>query len=194
MIDDEREDEEERSEASTPGRFAFPGMGALDRWRGRRPPRIDPNKPRMIYQPHFRVVTWQGSPDAHATASCEFPYCKVDAHGEGTHSEARPAGFSWEETYFPTLADALQNQAFATWYQNGGQEVMERGRMEVRDPQYFEGREPPLPRFNFLIAEHQHEMTETEIRAYFATGEVPKRLRRRGRAKSPRRRSPTEGV
>ena len=154
---------------------SFPGIWRYLKGRlGRpRPPRRDPTKLPVQFQPHFRVVVWEGSPDDHRTAECAPLVCAAfGKHGE--HSEVRPDGFDWEGAHFHGLFDALENQAFQQWYKTGGQEVLERGELIVRAPQYQEGKQPPLPTFNFFLHENIEKMTAKEITAYRRTGDVPR--------------------
>ncbi len=163
----------------------FPGMWRYLKGRlGRpKPPQNDPIKVRVQFRPCFKVTAWNGSSDDHRTEECAPP-SKCAEHGRyGQHSEVRPNGFDWEGTHFHGLFDALENQAFQKWYEEGGQEVLEEGKLIQREPQYREGKRPPLPTFNFFLHENIVKMTGAEILAYRRTGEVPKRLRRRGRNK-----------
>jgi len=103
----------------------------------------------------------------------------------GVHSEARDDGFDWEGVYFRDLDEARRNEAFNVWYEDGGMEIMARGELVTRPPLYGTPShpKPPLPRFNFEIHEHLHEMRPQEVVDYYAKGDIPIRLRRRGRAK-----------
>ncbi len=171
---------------------AFPGIRSL--WRrfgGRKPPRYDPTKTRVWYRPCSRVYSWYGAADLHTTDPCILPHC--DRPDEtGRHSEVRPDGFEWCGRQFSCLVEALENQAFTRWYEEGwfegeevekGKDVMKKGKMVLRPPLYGADEEPPLPKYNFFLHEHLDEMTSLEIRVYKSTGEVPKRLRRRGRSR-----------
>jgi hypothetical protein len=173
-------------------RPSFPGFRNI--WRrfgGQKPPRHDPTKARVWFQPCFRVVGWDGNADLHTTEPCSPHHCSAP-DGIGRHSEVRPDGFDWCGTHFSGLAEAKENQAFLLWYEDGifegeqtqpGKDVMAKGKLVLWPALYGAQEEPPLPRFNFFLHEHVDEMTPQEIRAYRATGEVPTRLRRRGRAK-----------
>ncbi len=163
----------------------FEGMWRYARGRAGRPkvPRHDPSKPPIVFQPHFRVMTWRGSADIHRTEKCGEPPKCSNPGIDGEHSETVPDGFTWEGVRFHGLFGALENQAFRQWYEAGGQQILERGDLVLRAPQYREDDLPPLPRFNFFLHENLGKMTPQEIIAYRQTGEVPKRLRRRGRNK-----------
>ena len=164
----------------------FENMWRYARGRLGRPkvPRRDPTKVPIVFQPWFRVVCWEGSADAHRTEKCAPPPKCSHPNSGGQHSETVPDGFSWEGTRFHGLFDAMENQAFRQWYEADGQEVLERGIIVLRAPQYREDDPAPLPRFNFFLHENIGKMTSQEIVAYKQTGEIPKRLRRRGRNKS----------
>ncbi len=154
-------------------------------WRGgRMPPRYDGTHSPIEYQPLFRVVEWYGAPDQHTTGPCgDPPHCSVPG-GSGRHSEVRPAGLVWGEVQFSCLEEALANQAFRHWYENkGGKAVVDKGKMTLFKPLYEDEHKPPLPEYNFFLHEHVNEMSAQEIQAYRNTGEVPKRFRRRGRAR-----------
>ncbi|KKL07337.1 hypothetical protein LCGC14_2587020, partial [marine sediment metagenome] len=103
--------------------------------------------------------------------------------GYGHHSEVEPDGFDWEGTHFHSLFEARENQAFCQWYETGGEEVLKRGKMILRPVLYGTRERLPLPRFNFFLHENTEKMTAQEILAYNRTGEIPVRLRRRGRNK-----------
>lgn len=166
-------------------RPSFPGMRQL--WRrfgGRKPPRFDGTKSRIEYRPCFRVVEWYGLPtDTSDPHVCEDPpHCSVPG-GQGRHSEVRPYGLDWGEVHFSCLEEALANQAFHEWYENGGgKAVVDKGKMTLYAPYYDDEGKPPLPEFNFFLHEHVHEMSAQEIRLYQREGFVPKRFRRRGRS------------
>lgn len=186
MAADERSDLETDDQPSqAPRRRAWwPGAALFERWRNRLPPRFDPQRSRVIFQPINRLIRWDGYAKDHQTEACAFPRCRADSEGYGRHDEVRPEGFIWEDVYFHSLEDALGNQAFREWYENGGQEIVERRDIVMRPAQYQPHEAPPLPRYNFLIHEHLGEMTPEEIHAYYARGEIPVRLRRRGRSKA----------
>ncbi len=163
---------------------SFAGMWRYLKGRlGRpRPLRHDPTKLPVRFQPRFRVVVWEGEAGDHRVSGCTPLVCaKPGEYGE--HNEVRPNGFDWEGAYFPGLPDALENQAFRHWYEYDGQEILERGKIVLRDPQYRYNERPPLPAFNFFLHENIEKMTPQEILAYRRSGEIPKRLRRRGRNK-----------
>lgn len=164
---------------------SFAGMWRYLRGRlGRpRPPRQDAAKTPVVFRPCFHVVVWDGLADDHRTTECAPPPVCSKPGEHGTHSEVRPDGFDWEGVHFHSLFDALENQAFCRWYETGGQEILERGELVVRPPQYDAGARPPLPPFNFFLHENVEKMTAQEIMAYRRTGDIPKRLRRRGRNK-----------
>lgn len=146
------------------------------------PPRRDPTKLPVQFQPRYRVVVWEGEPGDHIIGECETLVCsKPGKYGE--HSETRPNGFDWEGAYFHGPHDAMENQSFRQWYESGGREILERGELVIRAPQYRDNERPPLPTFNFFLHEHIEQMTVKEIIAYRRSGEVPKRFRRRGRNK-----------
>lgn len=173
-------------------RPSFPGLRNL--WRrfgGQKPPRHDPTKARVWYQPCFRVYYWHGTADLHTTDPCALPHCD-NPDGPGQHSEVREDGFDWCGRHFSCLGEAKENQAFTRWYEEGyfegeqgerGEDVMKRGKMVLRPALYGADEEPPLPLYNFFLNEHIGEMTPQEIRDYQTRGEVPKRLRRRGRVR-----------
>ena len=173
-------------------RPSFPGLRNL--WRrfgGQKPPRHDPTKAQVLFRPCLRVTTWDGEADDHTEEPCILPHCN-NPGGYGRHSEVRPDGFDWCGRHFSCLAEAKENQAFMAWYETGGfdggsgergKDVMEKGKMVLRPALYGAQEEPPLPRYNFFLHEHLDEMTLEEVRAYQRQGEVPKRLRRRGRAR-----------
>ncbi|KKK61570.1 hypothetical protein LCGC14_3013010 [marine sediment metagenome] len=165
---------------------SFAGMWRFLKGRLGRPtpPRLDATKLPVQFQPYFRVVVWDGAPDDHLTAECALPPVCALPGEYGEHSEVRPDGFEWEGARFHSLFDALENQAFRRWYETGGQEILERGELTVRAPLYREDERPPLPTFNFFLHENMEKMTAQEIMAYRRTGEVPTRLRRRGRNKT----------
>jgi len=170
---------------SPPAAFSFPGSGILRRIFRNAPPRFDPVRSRLIYMPRARVVRWSGSLTGHVTEDCSFPHCRTDEEGMGNHSETRDDGFDWEGAYFRDLDEAMRNEGFKAWFEDGGMEIMARGEAVIRPPLYGTPShpKPPLPRFNFVIAEHLHEMRPQEIVDYYAKGDIPVRLRRRGRAK-----------
>ncbi len=174
-------------------RPSFPGIRNL--WRrfgGRKPPRFDPTKHRVWYQPCFRVYSWCGPAEWHVTDDpCVVPHCDHPGK-DGQHSEVRDDGFDWCGRHFSCLTEALENQAFTNWYEHGlfegeeverGKDIMKKGKMVLRPPLYGATEEPPLPKYNFFLHEHVDEMTQEEIQDYKTTGEVPKRFRRRGRNK-----------
>lgn len=171
---------------------SFPGFrNVWRRFGGRKPPRHDPSKARVWFRPCSIVVGWDGKADLHTTEPCAPRHCS-NPNGIGRHSEARPDGFEWCGARFSCLAEAKENQAFLRWYEEGifegeqtqlGKDVIAKGKLVLRPALYGAQEEPPLPRFNFFLHEHVDEMTAQEIRAYYAVGEVPKRFRRRGRAK-----------
>ncbi len=194
-----KKDEEEQPEGgSIPSaivnimRPAFPGIRNL--WRrfgGRKPPRFDPTKHQVWFQPCFIEVNWTGTADLHTTDECILPHCD-NPGGLGHHSEIRPDGFNWCGQHFSCLEEALENQAFTNWYEHGlfegeeverGKNIMKKGKMLLRPPLYGATEEPPLPKYNFFLHEHIDEMTPEEVRTYQTAGEVPKRFRRRGRNK-----------
>lgn len=171
---------------------SFPGFrNLLRRFGGRKPPRYDPTKTPVWYQPCFRVYTWYGAADLHTTDPCIPPHCELSGK-TGQHSEVREDGFEWCGRHFSCLAEAMENQAFVRWYEEGwyegttierGKDVMKKGKMVLRSPLYGANEEAPLPQYNFFLHEHIDQMTAMEIREFQTTGEVPKRLRRRGRAR-----------
>ncbi len=172
-------------------RPSFPGIrNFFRRFGGRKPPRFDPTQHRVWYQPCFRVYQWRGAADLHVTDDpCVIPHC---SHPDefGQHSEVRDDGFDWCGSHFSCLTEGLENQAFTDWYEHGsfegqeverGKDIMKKGKMLLRPPLYGVNEEPPLPPYNFFLHEHQDEMLPHEIAEYKRSGEVPKRLRRRGR-------------
>lgn len=163
---------------------SFAGMWRFVKGRlGRpRPPQRDSAKALVMFQPQYRVVIWDGEPDDHITGECAPLVC-AEPGKFGEHSEVRPNGFDWEGIHFHGLYDALENQAFHNWYESEGKEVLERGEIVLRSPQYADGKKVPLPRFNFFLHEHVEKMTAQEVMEYRRSGTVPKRLRRRGRNK-----------
>lgn len=168
-----------------PSRPSFPGFRWLaDRWpHGRRPPQRDPARSLAVFEPCSRVVDWDGEATDHRTEECRLPHCKKPGEW-GRHSEVRPDGFIWEGARFASLPEALENQAFARWYEEeGGRKVVEDAQVVLTPLQYRDDEAPPLPKYNFFLGDHIDEMTAEEIRAYRMNGEVPTRLRRRGRAK-----------
>ncbi len=192
--------EEEEPEGLIPSAIAqlvrpsFPGLQALMRRVGwRRTPRFDPARAHVFYRPVNRVAEWDGPAELHTTDECVLPFC--DHPGEvGRHTEVRPHGFYWCTVYFSCIQEAMANTAFVRWYEEGllvsdgttgdkGKDVIKKGRLVLRDAMYGINEEPPLPPFNFFLADHQDEMTSGEIMAFKKQGEVPKRLRRRGRAR-----------
>lgn len=180
---DER-DESRQPDALVHTRPSFGGMWRFLRGRPGRPtpPKRDPSKVLVTFQPRYRVVIWEGPSEDHITGKCAPLVCSnPDAWGE--HSETRPDGFDWEGTHFHSLHDALENQAFQQWYEREGEDVLAQDAIVLRDPQYADGKKPPLPAFNFFIHEHIEEMTAKEIMDYRRNGTVPKHLRRRGRNK-----------
>lgn len=162
----------------------FPGMPLINKLRGREVPRRDPSKHPIQFQPLYKIVEWQGDEHEECTDLCR-PHDRV-------HAERRDNGFVWEGVYFPTLVDALQNQAFRRWYEDEGKVVVDAGRPVARPAQYGEDDDPPRPPFGFRLEEHFHEMTNAEILEYRRTGFVPPRLRRRGPDARPRRKKSTE--
>lgn len=194
-------DEEDGPEGLIPSAIAalvrpsFPGYQALMRRFGRRKtPRFDPARAHVFYRPVKRVTEWDGPAELHTTDECVLPFC--DHPGEvGRHTEVRPHGFYWGGVYFSCLEEGLANQAFVRWYEEGflvsdgstgkkGKDVMKKGKLVLRDPLYGVNEESPLPPYNFYLDEHLHEMTSGEINAFKKRGEVPKRLRRRGRGRA----------
>lgn len=147
------------------------------------PPHDDPTKLPVKFQPYFRVVVWDGEATDHRIDSCVSLICS-NPDGYGEHSEVRPNGFYWESVYFHGLHDALENQSFRRWYDDGGEKILESGKIVLRESLYQKGKSPPLPNFNFFLHENIEKMTAQEIDAYRRVGEVPKHLRRRGRNKS----------
>lgn len=177
-------------EDQVPDALVHTAPSFADMWRyikgrlGRpNPPRYDPTKMPVQFQPRFRVTIWDGSPGDHLTAECAPPPVCSNPGEYGEHSEVRPDGFDWEGACFHGLFDAMENQAFRQWYESGGQEILERGELVIRAPQYRVGERPPLPPFNFFLHENMDKMTAQEIMAYRRSGEIPARLRRRGRNK-----------
>ncbi len=175
-------------------RPSFPGFAALWKRFGRRkPPRFDPSRAEVFFCPVKRVAEWDGPADLHTTDECVLPFC--DHPGEvGRHTEVRPHGFYWASVYFSCLAEAMTNTAFVHWYEEGflvsdgttgdkGKDVIKKDKLVLRDALYGINDEPPLPPYNFFLNEHLEEMTSGEINAFKKHGEVPKRLRRRGRAR-----------
>lgn len=164
---------------------AFAGMWRFMRGRIGRPspPHRDPSKVMIIFQPHYRVVAWEGPESGHIVSACIPLRCETDTKGNGHHNEARPDGFTWEGARFHGLHAALENQAFRQWYETGGKETVEREEMVLRPDQYARGAKPPLPAFNFFLHEHIMQMSSREIAEYRRVGTIPKRLRRRGRNK-----------
>ncbi len=194
-------DAEEEPEGLIPSAIAalvrpsFPGLQALMRRFGRRKaPRFDPTRAHVFFRPVMRVAEWDGPASLHTTDECVLPFC--DHPGEvGRHTEVRPHGFYWCTVYFSCIEEAMANTAFVRWYEEGllvsddttgdkGKDVIKKGRLVLRDALYGINEEPPLPPYNFFLAEHLHEMTSGEINAFKKQGEVPKRLRRRGRARA----------
>ncbi len=195
-----RADAEEEPEGLIPSAIAalvrpsFPGYQALMRRFGRRKtPRFDPARAHVFYRPVKRVAEWDGPASLHTTDECALPFC--DHPDEvGRHTEVRPHGFYWCTVYFSCVEEAMANTAFVRWYEEGflvsdgttgtkGKDVIKKGRLVLRDAMYGINEEPPLPPYNFFLDEHMHEMTSGEINAFRKQGEVPKRLRRRGRAR-----------
>ena len=188
------DEEETPSSGSAIGltRPSFPGFrNMFKRLGGKKPPRYDPSKSRVWYSPCFRIVQWDGSAEEHTLDSCVEPHCD-NPGDEGRHSGLREDGFDWCGRHFSSLVEGLENGAFKLWYEDGifegeeverGEEVMAKGKMVLRDALYDDENSPPLPPYNFYLHEHINEMTHKEILAYKKTGEVPKRLRRRGRTK-----------
>ena len=174
-------------------RPAFPGIrNMFRRFGGHQPPRFDPTQHRVWYRPCFRVYSWQGEANLHVTDDpCVVPHCSHPGE-DGQHSEVRADGFDWCGQHFSCLPEALANQAFTEWYEKGlfegeeverGKDIMKKGKMILRPALYGANEEPPLPKFNFFLHEHVHEMLAHEITEYKRSGEVPKRLRRRGRGR-----------
>lgn len=199
-MSDEDEDQEDNQPTGgrVPHAFAglmrpsFPGLRNLwQRFGGRKPPRFDPTQQQVWFQPRFRVTTWTGTADLHTNEECILPHCD-NPGGLGHHSEVRPDGFDWCGCHFSCLAEAQENQAFVAWYEKGefeeqsveiGKDVMAKGKMVLRPALYRADESPPLPQYNFFLHEHIEKMTRQEIMDYQTRGEVPKRLRRRGRNK-----------
>ncbi len=190
--------DEELSDAPLTPRFAATFSGLWRYLKGRLgrpvPPQYDPTKMPVAFQPLFRVVVWQGDPADHLSADdCAVLLCSVP--GEyGEHSEVRPNGFTWEGAYFPSMFEAMENQAFRQWYDDGGQEIVERGDLILHDPLYQDNEQPTLPRFNFFLHENIEKMTTAEVLAYRRRGDIPKRLRRRGRNRNEPSPDALEGV
>lgn len=185
MGDAKGEDHALASDTLMPGAPSFAGMWRYLKGRlGRpRPPRHDAAKTLVQFQPCYRVKEWDGSPDDHRTAECvSVPACSSPGK-YGRHSEVVPDGFNWEGVHFHSLFEAQENQAFHQWYELDGEEVLKRGKMVVRPALYGTRESLPLPRFNFFLHENIDKMTAQEILAYNRTGEIPSRLRRRGRNK-----------
>lgn len=194
------EEDEESGQGAIPTAIAnlvrpsFPGFQAFWRRFGRRKtPRFDPAHSRVFYQPVANVTNWDGPVSWHTTDECALPFCDHPGE-EGHHSEVRPQGFYWCSVYFSCLEEGLFNTAFKRWYEDGyleqdgttgtpGKEVMKKGKLVLREALYGPDEEPPLPVYNFFLDEHMDEMTSGEITAYQKRGDVPKRLRRRGRAR-----------
>jgi hypothetical protein len=165
-------DEEEQGGGPIPSaisnimRPSFPGFRNI--WRrfgGRKPPRHDPTKARVWFQPRYRIVRWDGEADLHTTEPCAPQHCS-NPDGIGNHSETREGGFDWCGVYFPGLVEAKENQAFLLWYEEGifegeqtqpGKDVVAKGKMVLRPALYGAQEEPPLPRFNFFLHEHTDE-------------------------------------
>lgn len=175
-------------------RPSFPGYQAFMRRFGRRNrPRFDPSRAQVFYRPVSRVAEWDGPADQHTTDECVLPFCDHPG-GVGRHTEVRPHGFYWGGAYFSCLAEAMTNTAFVRWYEDGylvsndttgmkGKDVIKKGKLVLHDALYGVNEEPPLPPYNFFLDDHLDEMTSGEINAFRKKGEVPKRLRRRGRAR-----------
>ncbi len=187
-------DEEETPSGSAIGltRPSFPGFrNMFKRLGGKKPPRHDPSQSPVWYQPRFCIIHWDGAAEHHITDPCILPHCD-NPGGDGHHSEVRNDGFDWCGVHFSSLVEGLENGAFKSWYEDGifegeeverGEEVMAKGKMVLRPPLYEDENSPPLPPYNFYLHEHVNEMTQKEILAWKKTGDVPKRLRRRGRTK-----------
>ncbi len=178
--------EDQVVDSPLPTAVSFPGMWQYLKGRlGRpRPPRRDATKPPVMFQPCYRVKVWDGLPDEHRTAECSPPPICSNPDGHGQHGEVVPDGFDWEGTHFHSLFEAQENQAFRHWYEEDGEEIVKRGKLVARPPLYHARERLPIPRFNFFLHENIEKMTPQEIVAYRRTGEIPKRLRRRGRNKS----------
>lgn len=180
--------DEESHEAPMPPTWSATFAGLWRYVKGRlgrpMPPQYDPAQMPVAFQPRFRVVVWEGEATDHLSAECAVLLCSKPGRA-GEHSEVRPDGFSWEGAYFPSTFEALENQAFRQWYESGGREIVERGDLVLHDPLYRDGESPPLPRFNFFLHENIEKMTASEVLAYRRSGEIPKRLRRRGRNNPP---------
>lgn len=139
----------------------------------------DPNKTPIEYAPTFRLVKWDGDKDGHSIDECRCS--NLSDTGQGRHEELRPDGLYFAGVRFNSLAEALQNQAFAAWYQDN-KETVDNDQIVVRKPLYKEGEEPQRGRYGFLLHEHAHEMTNGEINTYKRTGDIPSRFKV-GRAK-----------
>lgn len=163
---------------------SFPGLRRLwGRFGTRKPPRWDGTKSRVEYRPCFRVVEWYGLPIEDHTCG-DPPHCSVPGK-EGRHSEVRPDGLDWGGAHFSCFAEAMQNRAFQQWYENkGGKAVVDKGKMTLYPAYYDDEGKPPLPPYNFFLHEHIDDMSAQEVREYQRTGFVPKRFRRRGRARA----------
>ena len=187
-------DEEETPSGSAIGltRPSFPGFrNMFKRLGGKKPPRHDPSQSPVWYQPRFCIIHWDGAAEHHITDPCILPHCD-NPGGDGHHSEVRNDGFDWCGVHFSSLVEGLEHGACKSWYEDGifegeeverGEEVMAKGKMVLRPPLYEDENSPPLPPYNFYLHEHVNEMTQKEILAWKKTGDVPKRLRRRGRTK-----------
>jgi len=184
MIDEPEEQETEQGLPAMNARPTFAGIRKVWRRLRGKVPHFDPVKTKIEFQPISKAVKWTGGADGHITEECGR-FCQLNSSAStpdwGQHSEIRPDGLFWGGTRFSSLELALENQAFAAWYENGGKEVVMAGKMVLTNPIYGEDEEPPLPPYNFFLHEHQNDMTPTEVRSYRAIGEVPKRFRKRGR-------------
>ncbi len=134
----------------------------------------DPSKTPVEYMTTSRLVTWDGDKDGHSVDEC---HClNLSDTGWGRHEEVRPSGLSFEGVHFNSLAEALQNQAFAAWYEDN-KEIVDKDQIVVREPLYKEGEEPQRGRYGFLLHEHTYEMSHSEINLYKRTGEIPSRFK-----------------
>ena len=154
----------------------IPGIKWVQRWRGRnQPPQYDPNKSMLIFQPMFRLVKWEGYREGHIIEYCNC--ANLSESGQGFHEEIRPHGLLFEGVPFNSLEEAMDNQAFAAWYEEAGKEQVDASHVVVRPPQFRDGEEPPRPAYGFLIHEHAHEMTNAEIMRYKRDADIPGRFK-----------------
>jgi hypothetical protein len=122
----------------------------------------------------FRMVTWDGGKDGHIVDECRC--LDLSDTGQGRHEELRPDGLSFAGVHFNSLVEALENQAFAAWYEDN-KAIVDNDQIVVREPLYKEGEGPQRGRYGFLLHEHVHEMTYAEINLYKRTGDIPKRFK-----------------